>query len=44
MTSEQRDDLLDQQLVTTDADCLPTGKAVLSRDVTTGAVYAAVQL
>ena len=31
-------------LVTTDADCLTTGKAVLSRDVTTGEVDVAVQL
>ena len=44
MTTVQRGDLWDQQLVTTDADCLTTGKAVLSRDVTTGAVDVVVQL
>ena len=44
MTTEQCDDLWDQQPVTTDADCLTTGKAVLSRDVATEAVDAAVQL
>ena len=44
MTNEQRGDMNDKRLVTTDADCLTTGKAALSCDLTTGAVDAAVQL